>query len=92
MPVGFDKDDITPILPITMTLTRTCNQQASVLGLAVAGATLFMLEVRQPALASSTSTELFLLSECEAEVGFHKALQLPSLLLQMLSLILSRTY
>jgi len=45
VPVGFDKDDITPILPVTMTLTRTYNQQASVL--APAGAILFMLEVSQ---------------------------------------------
>lgn len=45
VPVGFDKDDITPIFPVTMTLTRTSNQQASVL--ALAGATLFMLQVSQ---------------------------------------------
>lgn len=31
VPIRFHKDDITPILPITMALTRTCNQQTSVL-------------------------------------------------------------
>lgn len=31
VPIRFHKDDITPILPITKALTRTCNQQTSVL-------------------------------------------------------------
>lgn len=31
VPIQSDKNDIIPILPITMALTRTCNQQTSVL-------------------------------------------------------------
>lgn len=31
VPIQSDKDDIIPILPITIALTRTCNQQTSVL-------------------------------------------------------------